>query len=58
MDKHISLGAISVFEYQGLMAKMSTRFHQTKGWEKRRIEEEYTLYIDHMITRAIKTSNA
>ncbi len=58
MYERTPLGAIPVFELQGVIAKTSMRFHQTREWKENRVKEEYTRHVDHEVTRAIKTSDA
>ncbi len=58
MYERIPPGATPVFELQGVTAKMSMRFHQTREWEENRVEAEYTRRVDHEVTKAIKTSDA
>lgn len=56
--KRVPLGDTPDFELQGVTAKMSVRFHQTRKWEENRVKEEYMRRVDHEVTRAIKTSDA
>lgn len=56
--KRILSKATLVFKFQGVIAKISMRFHQTREQEKNRVEEKYTQCIDNKVTKAIKTSDA
>ncbi len=57
MYKRALPGTTPVFQLQGVTAKMSMWFHQTREWEEIRFEEEYARCVDHEVTIAIKTSS-
>ena len=50
-------GTTSVFQLQGVIAKMSMRFHQTREWEEIWVEEKFARRVDRELTEAIKTSS-